>query len=51
MVFILDFLKMFSKQLVSCGQFLLEVVQMGLELIVQRAGDLNLVIAHNRQAE
>jgi len=46
---IVDCLKVFSVHLISGGHLPLEVVQVSLELVVQRAGDLNLVIAHDGQ--
>jgi len=42
-------LKLCAVHLVGYGYYLLEVVQVTLQLIVKRTGDLNLVIFHNGQ--
>ena len=42
-------LKLRAVHLISRGYYLLEIVQVALQLIVNRTGDLNLVISDHRQ--
>ena len=42
-------LKLFAVHLVSRGYYLLEIVQVALQLIVKRTNDLNLVISDHWQ--
>ena len=42
-------LKLCAMHLISRGHYLLEIVQVALQLIVKRTGDLNLVISDHRQ--